>query len=454
MIVVLKTRTVKRRGQNVSSRGATWTDIRLRLHAFARRNGLVAGPSHTDGPAPVADAPGSQLTTHNSPLTYMPSVRKAAVLLMSLPEDEAAQVLGKLTPKQVEAVTIEIAKLGEISGDEAESVINEFADSNPTSLAGGKGGLDAAKSLVERALGKNASNTLDNVRQQIEALPFGFLQKVDSQNLLTFIIDEHPQTIALILSHLPPAQAAEIVAGLPSDRQLSVIRRVATMGQTNPEIIQEVEKGLENRMASLMNQQFEAAGGVPTVAEILNVADRTTERTLLENLAQEDPDLVEEIRRLMFVFEDLTKFSDKDIQIGAQERRDLAVGDGLEGGQRGAEAESARQYVAASRRHAQGRNGLSRPGQALGRRANAAADCRYRPPPRRRRRNHDGRRRSRGAVHPIGARRRWPDARAPAAHFSSYAGTFVASARRPKPIRPMTPNKLNAIVEGSGTTRS
>src|SRR5262249_34353339 len=159
--------------------------------------------------------------------------------------------------------------------------------SNPTSLAGGKGGLDAAKSLVERALGKNASNTLDNVRQQIEALPFGFLQKVDSQNLLTFIIDEHPQTIALILSHLPPRQAAESVAGLPSDRQLSVVRRVATMGQTNPEIIQEVEKGLENRMASLMNQQFEAAGGVPTVAEILNVADRTTERTLLENLAQE-----------------------------------------------------------------------------------------------------------------------------------------------------------------------
>ncbi|HKD36143.1 MAG TPA: flagellar motor switch protein FliG [Pirellulales bacterium] len=244
----------------------------------------------------------------------MPSVRKAAVLLMSLPEDEAAHVLAKLTPKQVEAVTIEIAKLGEISGDEQELVINEFADANPKTLAGGKGGLDAAKALVEKALGKNAGNTLDNVRQQIEALPFGFLQKVDSQNLLTFIVDEHPQTIALILSHLPPAQAADIIAGLPSDRQLSVVRRVATMGQTNPEIIQEVEKGLEHRMASVMSQQFEAAGGVPTVAEILNVADRATERALLENLAQEDPDLVEEIRRLMFVFEDMTKFSDKDIQ--------------------------------------------------------------------------------------------------------------------------------------------
>jgi flagellar motor switch protein FliG len=239
----------------------------------------------------------------------MANVRKAAVLLMSLPEEEAGQVLGKLTPKQVEAVSIEIAKLGNITGEEQEIVINEFADSSPSSLSGGKGGLDIAKNLVERAMGKNAGHTLDNVRQQIEALPFGFLQ-----NLLTFIIDEHPQTIALILSHLPPAQAAEIIAGLPSERQLSVIRRVATMGQTNPEIIQEVEKGLEHRMSSVMSQQFENAGGVPTVAEILNVADRATERAILENLAQEDPELVEEIRRLMFVFEDLTKFSDKDVQ--------------------------------------------------------------------------------------------------------------------------------------------
>lgn len=244
----------------------------------------------------------------------MSSVRRAAVLLMSLPEDEAAQVMSKLSPKQVEAVSVEIAKMGTITGEEQETVINEFADASPSSLTGGKGGLDVAKTLVERALGKNASHTFDNVRQQIEALPFGFLQKVDSQNLLTFIIDEHPQTIALILSHLPPAQAADIISGLPAERQLSVIRRVATMGQTNPEIIQEVEKGLEHRMSSVMSQQFENAGGVPTVAEILNVAERSTERAILENLAQEDPELVEEIRRLMFVFEDLTKFSDKDVQ--------------------------------------------------------------------------------------------------------------------------------------------
>ncbi len=241
-------------------------------------------------------------------------LRKAAVLLMSLPQSEAAALMGKFTPKEVEAVSIEIAKLGAVNSVEQDDVINEFANSSSGSVVG-SGGLDLAKSLVEMALGKNASSTLDNVRHSIEAVPFGFLKNVDSQNLLTFIMDEHPQTIALILSHLGANQAADILSGLPSERQLAVVRRVATMGQTNPEIINEVERGLESRIAGLMSQSFEKAGGVQTVAEMLNVIDRATERGLLENLAQENPDLVEEIRRLMFVFDDINKFTDKDIQI-------------------------------------------------------------------------------------------------------------------------------------------
>jgi len=241
-------------------------------------------------------------------------LRKAAILLMSLPDDQAAALLSKLDPKQVEAVSIEIAKTTGVTGEEQEQVIQEFANANPNALTARAGGLEVAKQLVERALGKGAGATLETVRQSIEALPFGFLQKVDSQNLLTFIIDEHPQTIALILSHLTPQQAAEVVRGIPAERQISVIRRVAMMGQTSPEIIKEVERGLEHRMSSIMSQQFENAGGVATVAEILNVIDRATGRTLLENLAQEDPELVDEIRRLMFVFEDITKFSDRDIQ--------------------------------------------------------------------------------------------------------------------------------------------
>ncbi len=242
------------------------------------------------------------------------SLRRAAILLMSLPEEDAAKVMGRLDPKQVELVSIQIAKLGRVSHDETESVIHEFAEANPNALGVEGGGLDLAKNLVQKALGKKAGDTLDNVLQSVEALPFGFLKKVDPQNLQTFINDEHPQTIALILSHLPPSYGAEIIGGLSSERQLQVIHRVANMGQTSPEVINEVEQGLESRMANVMNQSYENAGGIPTVAEILNVTDRTTERGLLENLAQEDPDLVEEIRRLMFVFDDIAKLSGKDVQ--------------------------------------------------------------------------------------------------------------------------------------------
>ncbi|MCC9608461.1 flagellar motor switch protein FliG [Blastopirellula sp. JC732] len=243
-----------------------------------------------------------------------PNLRKAAIVLMSLPEDDAAQLMGRMSPKEVELVCIEIAHLDRLTGTDQEAAILSFAEQNPNQLAGAGGGIGLAKNLVTRALGKGANETLDNVRQSVESIPFGFLRKVDSQNLLTFIVDEHPQTIALILSHLPASYGAEIISGLPADRQLSVIRRIANMGQTNPEVIEEVEKGLESRMASVMSQSFENAGGVPTVAEILNVTDRATERALLEHLAQEDPDLVEEIRRLMFVFDDIQKLSDKDMQ--------------------------------------------------------------------------------------------------------------------------------------------
>jgi flagellar motor switch protein FliG len=244
----------------------------------------------------------------------MSDLHKAAVLITALPEEQAVSVLGLLNSSQIEQVSIEIARLKAVSSEEQERVIQEFADSNPAAGGSSAGGVDFAKALVQKALGKNAEGALDNIRHSIEAVPFAFLRHIDSQNILTYIIDEHPQTIALILSHLPAGVGAEILAGLPTDRQLLVVQRIAAMGQTSPEIIQEVENGLEHRMSSVMSQSFDNAGGVESIAEMLNVSDRATERTLLENLGQEDPDLVEEIRRLMFVFEDITKFSDKDIQ--------------------------------------------------------------------------------------------------------------------------------------------
>src|SRR5262245_36277239 len=177
-------------------------------------------------------------------------LRKAAVLLMSLPEEDAAKVLAKLKPKQIEAVSIEIAQLGSVRADEQQAAILEFAEINPKSL-GGVGGLEVAQNLVQKALGREASSTLDNLRQSIEALPFGFLKKVDPQNVLTFLVDEHPQTIALILSHMPAATSAQILSGLPAGAQLAVIRRIAHMGTTSPEMIKQVEEALEKRMQSV-----------------------------------------------------------------------------------------------------------------------------------------------------------------------------------------------------------
>jgi flagellar motor switch protein FliG len=248
-----------------------------------------------------------------SPFLSVSDVQKAAVLLTALPEEEAAEVLSRLDSKQVELVSIEIARLRGVSNEQQEQVILQFADSTPDA-SHDSGGIERAKNLVQKALGSKAAGTLDNIRQSIEEVPFAFLRNVDSQNILTYVADEHPQTIALILSHLPAAASAAILAGLPSERQLSVVQRIAHMGQTSPDIIKEVEAGLERRMSSVMSQSFENAGGVDAVAEMLNVSDRATERTILENLAHEDPDLVEDIRRLMFVFEDINKFSNKDIQ--------------------------------------------------------------------------------------------------------------------------------------------
>ena len=240
-------------------------------------------------------------------------VRKAAILLVSLPEEDAAELLTRLSEDEVEAVSIEIARLGRFTVEEQEFVIDEFVESNPT-LASSGGDWRTARLLLEKALGDEADDAIDQVQQSIASLPFGFLKKVDPQNLLTFIIDEHPQTIAVILSSLKPAYCAEVIAGLPTATQLAVMRRIAKMGQTNPEIVNFVERGLESRMSNVMSQSFQNAGGVATVAEILNVADRSTERALLDGMAQDDPELVEDIRRLMFVFEDIGKLSDKDVQ--------------------------------------------------------------------------------------------------------------------------------------------
>lgn len=245
----------------------------------------------------------------------MDSTRKAAILLLSLDKPLAAEVLSQLPKSFVEKVTLEIARLDDVTVEEQSAVLKEFEQMAQQRTYVERGGMDLANDLLQQSLGTDgAGEILENVRQSMSSVPFGFLQKTGIDNLVTFIVEEHPQTIALIMSHLPPAMAGEVLSGLPSTKQLEVIRRIANMEQTSPEVVRDVEQSLQSRMTSTFNQELEKAGGVPMVAEILNVTDRTTNKGILENLEQDDADLVDEIRRLMFVFEDLLKLSDKSIQ--------------------------------------------------------------------------------------------------------------------------------------------
>src|SRR5688500_11131888 len=242
-------------------------------------------------------------------------VRKSAILLLSLGQDQAAEILRRLPPEAVEEVSREIASLSEIPVDARKEVFTEFYNLALANSYVSEGGLEYARQLLQKTLPeREAERVIKQVTQQVQTTPFSFLQKAESENLLTFIQDEHPQTIALILAHLPSQKASEILVGLPGQKQIEVVKRIANMEQTNPEVIKEVERGLEHRLSDIVSQTFEKAGGVDTVAEILNLADRSTEKGIMEGLEAEDPDLVEQIRRLMFVFEDILLVNDKGIQ--------------------------------------------------------------------------------------------------------------------------------------------
>jgi len=245
----------------------------------------------------------------------LPGMTKAALLLVSLSQEVAAKILSSLDKDSIEAVSTAIATLNNIAPEDRLSAVEEFYQMIKARQYLDQGGLEYARQLLEQSLSpEEADEILKAVEQSIRSTPFSFLKKAESANLLTFIQDEHPQTIALVLAHLDSKQSADILAGLPANKQLEVVRRIAAMEHTNPEIVKEVEKGLESRLAAIVVQKYEKTGGVEAVAEMLNLADRATEKSILEALEEEDPDLVENIRRLMFVFEDIILVNDKGIQ--------------------------------------------------------------------------------------------------------------------------------------------
>jgi flagellar motor switch protein FliG len=255
-------------------------------------------------------------------------IQKAAILMIALGPEKSAAIFKHLKEDEVEELTLEIANTRSITPQVKESVINEFYQVCLAQQYIAEGGINYAKELLEKSFGaEKAMDVIGKLTASLQVKPFEFVRKADAAQLLNFIQDEHPQTIALILSYLAPGQAAIIVSALPPDRQADVTKRIAVMDRTSPDVIKEVEKVLESKLSSLVNQDYTIIGGVDAVVEILNTVDRGTEKHIMETLEIEEPELADEIRKKMFVFEDILLLDDRAIQrvLRDVDNSDLAI---------------------------------------------------------------------------------------------------------------------------------
>ena len=242
-------------------------------------------------------------------------VQKAAVLLITLGPEKSASIFKHLKEEEIEELTLEIANTRSISPQEKEDVLNEFYQVCLAQQYIAEGGIGYAKELLEKALGEQkAQDVITKLTASLQVRPFEFIRKTDPSQVLNFIQDEHPQTIAMILSYLSPAQSAMILGALTPEKQADVAKRIAMMDRTSPDVIKEVERVLERKLASLLNQDYTTVGGVDAIVDILNTVDRGTEKHIMESLEIEQPELADEIRKKMFVFEDILLLDDRAIQ--------------------------------------------------------------------------------------------------------------------------------------------
>ncbi|MBM7094171.1 MULTISPECIES: flagellar motor switch protein FliG [Alteribacter] len=240
---------------------------------------------------------------------------KAAVLLISLGPDVSAQVYKHLTEEEIEKLTLEIAGVRRVNTETKEEVLSQFHQLAMAQDYISQGGISYAKDVLEKALGEEeAMSIINRLTSNLQVRPFDFARKADASQILNFIQGEHPQTIALILSYLDSEQSGQILSSLPQDVQADVARRIATMEGTTPEIISEVETILEKKLSATVTQDYTQAGGIESVVEVLNSVDRATERTILDSLETRDPELAEEIKKRMFVFEDIVTLDNRSIQ--------------------------------------------------------------------------------------------------------------------------------------------
>lgn len=242
-------------------------------------------------------------------------LQKAAILLIALGPEKSASIFTHLNEDEIEQLTLEIANTRSVSTDTKDQVMGEFYDICLAQKYISEGGINYAKELLEKALGhEKAMDVIGKLTASLQVRPFEFVRKTDASQLLNFIQDEHPQTIALILSYLSSSQASAIISALSPDKQADVAKRIAQMDRTSPDVIKEVEKILEKKLSSLVNQDYTIVGGVDSIVDILNTVDRGTEKHIMESLEIEEPELADEIRKKMFVFEDILSLDDKSIQ--------------------------------------------------------------------------------------------------------------------------------------------
>lgn len=242
-------------------------------------------------------------------------LQKAAILLIALGPEKSSSIFRHLKEEEIEDLTLEIANTRSITPQVKEDVINEFYEICLAQQYIAEGGIGYAKELLEKALGADkAIDVIGKLTASLQVKPFEFVRKTDALQLLNFIQDEHPQTIALILSYLSLQQASAIISALPPENQADVAKRIAVMDRTSPDVIKEVERVLESKLANLVNQDYTVIGGVDRVVDILNSTDRSTEKHIMEILEIEDPELADEIRKKMFVFEDILLLDDRSIQ--------------------------------------------------------------------------------------------------------------------------------------------
>ncbi len=258
----------------------------------------------------------------------MSGVQKAAILLITLGPEKSATVFKHLKEDEIEELTLEIANTRSVSPQVKEAVLEEFYQVCLAQQYIAEGGIGYARELLEKALGNDqAQNVISKLTASLQVRPFEFVRKTEASQVFNFIQDEHPQTIALILSYLSASQSAMILGSLPPEKQADVAKRIAMMDRTSPDVIREVENVLEKKLASLVNQDYAIIGGVDAVVEILNAVDRATEKHIMETMEIDEPELADEIRKKMFVFEDILLLDDRAIQrvLRDVDNNDLAI---------------------------------------------------------------------------------------------------------------------------------